>query len=219
MDSSLSVRTKRILTLGGLFLCLVTVAGLGAAMVTGLPGGGEGTISGTVYDSAGDPVESQNVILSGYETNSPRQTRTSENGFLRILNDPGTYEFTGLVDGNYTVQVVDSDDEYERQQAQPGDVVDFEPVGSETEGNGNHGSDGTTENTSEESVESNVSGTVNIVPDGALLPASTTVTLSDGEFTRTATGYDDGSDDGANLDRFIGAADFTAFRTVNTLFR
>ena len=211
MGSSFSARTKRILTLGGLFLCIVTVAGLGAAMVTGLPGsgGGEGTISGTVYDSDGDPVESQTVRLSGDTLENEYQTVTSENRWFGIVGDPGAYEFAELEGGAYTVRVVGSDDEYEPQQAQPGEAgVDFEPVGSETEGNVNNGADGITETTSEESAQSDVSGTVNIVPDWNL-PASTAVTLSDGEFTRTAAGNDDDSDDGADVDRFSGVTDFT----------
>ncbi len=232
-DKILSPQVGKYVFIGSMVLLLLLAVGVGASTFGLLPGGGDDTtISGIVYDSDGEPLESQTVHLYK-DGDRIYQANTSESRWFGLLGDPGTYEFTSIEDGNYTVTVIDSDDEYERQQAQTGDVVDFEPVGSETEGNDDDGTDDTadestrddeetdeastedddseetTETNSEESAESNVSGTVNTVPDASRRPSSTTVTLSDGgEFTRTAAANDDDTDDGTEFDRFSGAADF-----------
>jgi len=237
-DKLLSPQVGKYVFFGSIILLVLLAAGWGAATLGMLPGSGDDTtISGIVYDSDGEPLESQNVTLSGGSLENDTQVSTRGSGFLGLIGNPGAYEFADVEDGNYTVRVDHPDYEYDQQEAQPGDTdVDFEPVDSETEGNGDGGTDDETEESidadtedsgseeidetdeseettgtnSEESIQSDVSGTVNIVPDKNQRPRSTTVTLSDGgEFTRTAAGIDDDIDDGADFDRFSGATDFT----------
>ena len=210
MSDSRSDRIQRIFTLGGLFLLIIFAAGC-AAMVTGVPGsGGETTISGTVYDSEGEPLESQTMRLSGDNLEQVTQTETSESGLFGLFGNPGVYEFTDLQDGVYTVSIVDSEYDYEPRSAQPGDTVNFGgPAASDT---GDESTQADTE-TEDESTQTDISGTVNKAPDGPL-PVATKITLSSGdEVIRTAFADDgqvDGeSDDGAEIDRFSGTTSFT----------
>jgi len=235
-DKLLSPQVGKYVFIGSVVLLVLLAAGWGAATLGLLPGGGDDTtISGTVYDSDGDPVESQDLILSGGTLENDTRATTGESGFIGLIGNPGEFEFANVEEGegNYTVAVVDSEYEYEEQEVQPGQTdIEFHPEDPGTDGEGDDSTDDTTdestedeeadesntendesedvdEQNSEEPSQSDISGTVNRNPDETL-PTSTTVALSDDdEFTRTAAGSDDDSDDGAELDRFSGAVDFT----------
>ncbi len=153
----ISPQVGKYVFFGSIILLVLLAAGWGAAAFGLLPGGDGGNetaISGTVYDSDGEPVESQTVRLSGDNLDHDIETETSESRLFGFVGDPGEYEFTGLEDGEYTVRIVDSEHDYEPQSAQPGDTVDFgEPINAETEGNGDNGTDDGNEESTDAGTE------------------------------------------------------------------